>query len=409
MSLRTKQALILLLATVLPFALGGAAVNLVVAPAYRAVVGRASEQEARRIAEHLAWNLARDVARLEKLAAWTDVRGLARQASAAALQTGRVHDPDPGRRGLPPRARPPDPALAAAVAREFHWWQQTDPSAAEVFATDVRGRVIASSGRTPDTLQAEEDWWQQAFANGQGQAVLSGVSYDESAKVWAVSIAVPIVTDSAPGTQVVGILKAVLDVGRVFQDVTRAGMGGIDRALLADAQGRIVVSSFFARPLAQSLPKSALGRLRRQETGSLVDGKEDALLAWSAVPLDRLADVDGSRAALHVVTRRSAAEVFGPLRTVQAWMLAIGLATIAATMAFGYYLADVLVVRQIRTLAVGMRDLASGDFQHAAAVAERLLDRNGHTQRRDTAARQDRREPFSEDDAPAPAGLGGRG
>ena len=38
MSLRTKQALILLLATVLPFGLGGAAVHFVVAPAYRRAV-----------------------------------------------------------------------------------------------------------------------------------------------------------------------------------------------------------------------------------------------------------------------------------------------------------------------------------------------------------------------------------
>src|SRR3712207_6763008 len=92
MSLRTKQALILLLATVLPFAVGGAAMAFVVAPAYRRLVARTAEMETRRLSEHISWNLTRDIARLERLAAWNEVRRLAArvsvpQAGAARLQT----------------------------------------------------------------------------------------------------------------------------------------------------------------------------------------------------------------------------------------------------------------------------------------------------------------------------------
>jgi hypothetical protein len=272
--------------------------------------------------------------------------------------------------------------LTNAVARELYWWQQTDATAAEVFVTDARGRVIASSGRTSDDAQADEEWWQKAYADGKGRVYISQVSFDESARVWAVAIAVPVVADTTPRTRVVGVLKAELDVGRLFQDVTRAGMSGIDRALLVDGQGRIVVSSVPTRPLARTLRNPSVSRLQDGHAEYLVDRSEDALLAWSPVPLDRLADQGEAAGALYVVTRRSAAEAFGPLRRVQAWMLAIGFVTIAVTVAVGYYLADVLVVRQIRTLALGMRDLAGGDFVHARAVADRLLDGNGMPEER---------------------------
>jgi len=62
---------------------------------------------------------------------------------------------------------------------------------------------------------------------------------------------------------------------------------------------------------------------------------------------------------------------------VHRWMLVIGLLTIAAAVGLGYWLADRLVVRHIRTLAAGMRELARGDFEEAAAIAERLTGSNG--------------------------------
>jgi hypothetical protein len=39
----------------------------------------------------------------------------------------------------------------------------------------------------------------------------------------------------------------------------------------------------------------------------------------------------------------------------------------------GYWLAEVLMVRQIRRLAEGMRELALGDFSRAHAIADELV------------------------------------
>src|SRR5207237_9928259 len=109
MSLRTKQALILFLATVLPFAIGGAAMDLVVAPSYRRVVTGASAEVAQHLADHVAWSLERDVASLQRIAAWDRLRALARhppiQSAAEAEQLDRAW----------PRLSPDSPPVRAVL------------------------------------------------------------------------------------------------------------------------------------------------------------------------------------------------------------------------------------------------------------------------------------------------------
>src|SRR5437762_12145646 len=155
MSLRTKQALILFLATVLPFAIGGAAMDLVVAPSYRRVVQRASAEVAQHLADHVAWSLERDVASLQRIGAWDRLRALARQppvrSAAEAQELGREW----------PRLAPDSPPVRAVMENPVGWelwhWQQTDLAFLEVFATDARGYLIAASRKPSDFIQNDED------------------------------------------------------------------------------------------------------------------------------------------------------------------------------------------------------------------------------------------------------------
>lgn len=105
---------------------------------------------------------------------------------------------------------------------------------AEVFVTDVQGRVVAASGLTSDFVQRDERWWQEAFA---GLPNVSEVGIDESANTLSVSVAVPV--RGADGTAV-GALKAVLDISRLrpaLSDLAR----GWGYAQLVDERGRLIV------------------------------------------------------------------------------------------------------------------------------------------------------------------------
>jgi len=374
MSLRTKQSLILLLATVIPFALGAAAVELVVAPAYRAAVYRASVELTQRLVEHAAWNLGRDVSRLVRLSASRDLRAwpprLRRSPAEARALERRWPAPGEASASL-------KPLLENPAAEELRWWRQTNPGFLEVFATDTRGYVVAAASPPSDFLHADEAWWRHAYAQGRGRTYVSELIYDPDEREWVVEVAVPIFTDDTPGAPVVGVLKATLAADVVFQDVRIARIAESGAALLVAGDGQVVLSSD-ASAAAERLPEPLQRRAQSAESGVFRrrEAGEDSLYAWASVSLLRYCDVRlTAPPTLRVATRRSAEEAFGPLHLVQRSMLAIAVITICFAVLLGRWLAELLVVRHVRDLAAGMRELAEGDFEAAAARADDLLRR----------------------------------
>lgn len=78
------------------------------------------------------------------------------------------------------------------AALELKEFQKTFPSNVEVFITDVYGGQAGTTNRTSDYYQADEDWWQAAYNNGNGAVYISKPEFDESANALAVLIAMPI-------------------------------------------------------------------------------------------------------------------------------------------------------------------------------------------------------------------------
>jgi len=372
MSLRTKMAIILLVATVIPFVMGGAAVQLVVAPAYRTAVRRVAEEQTRRLAEQVAWNIGVEANRLEKLAAWSEMRDLTHkgalsQAEAEALERRWS--------ALSVSSDAVQPFIQNPIARELRWWRDTDAGVVEILATDAHGRLVASTGKTSDVLQADEYWWRAAFAGGQGRVYVSDVEPDPPTRTPAIQIAVPIYAEGAAGSKVVGVLKMTLDAPRILESVRLARLGDRGESLVADTRGTQLLAPPEGGLPARALTPSEFRTLRQAPVGSRIFPGDDGglLTAWARVAAVTVTQGSPIRMpGLYVITERSASEAFGPLWRVQQGMLFIGFVTVLIALAVGSWLADVLVVRQVRTLARGMRELARGDFQRAEAIADRL-------------------------------------
>lgn len=365
------MAIILLVATAIPFAMGGAAVHFVVAPAYRKAVRRVAEEQTRRLAEQVAWNIGVEASRLEKLAAWGEMRDLARegvpQPEAEALERRWA--------SLPVSSEEVRRFLHNPIARELRWWRDTDPGIAEIIATDAHGHLVAATGKTTDVLQGDERWWQNAFAAGQGKIYVSNVVPDRSARTSVIHIAVPVYDDGAPGSPVVGVLKMALDAPRVLESVRQARLGDSGEALVTDTRGVQLLAPPKGGLPNRTLTPAEFQYLLKEPLGSRIfPGDQGGLLtAWSRVD----ANTDDQAAPLrmpgmYVITQRSASEAFGPLWRVQSIMIVIGMVTMLLALAVGSWLAEVLVVRQVRTLARGMRELARGDFLRAEAIADHL-------------------------------------
>lgn len=87
-----------------------------------------------------------------------------------------------------------------------------DDENVEVFLTDRYGGLVASTDRTSDFYQADEDWWQAAYNGGQGGVYISEPVADESAGIeLAFQIAVPVFAQGAEGEgEVLGVLRSTI-------------------------------------------------------------------------------------------------------------------------------------------------------------------------------------------------------
>ena len=95
--------------------------------------------------------------------------------------------------------------LSNQAAFELLEFRQALPNHVEVFITDVYGGLVASTNRTSDYYQADEDWWQAAYNDGRGGVYMSEPEFDESAGALAVKIALPIYSDETG--KMIGILR----------------------------------------------------------------------------------------------------------------------------------------------------------------------------------------------------------
>jgi GAF domain-containing protein/HAMP domain-containing protein len=84
------------------------------------------------------------------------------------------------------------------------------PSHVEVFVTDIYGANVASTDITSDYYQADEEWWQKAYNNGQGAVFISQPIFDISTETLSLQMAVPIF--DSQNTNIIGILRTTVDL-----------------------------------------------------------------------------------------------------------------------------------------------------------------------------------------------------
>ena len=107
--------------------------------------------------------------------------------------------------------------LGNSASRYFTDITRGDPIYRELLLTDRDGRLVAASNLTSDYNQSDEDWWKRVMSGaGDGEATVSDVRWDDSARTYAMEIAVPVPgEDGRP----VGVLKAVADIREMLASV----------------------------------------------------------------------------------------------------------------------------------------------------------------------------------------------
>ena len=126
--------------------------------------------------------------------------------------------------------------LVNPLAATLHNFQDDAQVHAEVFITDVRGGTVASTNLLSDYYQADEEWWQRAWADGNGDFYISDPEFDESLDAQAILIALPI---RASG-EVIGILRTTLIIDSVAGLLSDLGFGESGRMMLYTSDGTLI-------------------------------------------------------------------------------------------------------------------------------------------------------------------------
>ncbi len=123
---------------------------------------------------------------------------------------------------------------SSGMARELI---REDSYVSEIFITDKLGGLIASSGKTSDFYQADEEWWQKAYNDGKGAVYIGSVEEDASSGTRAIPFAIPL---KAGDGSVVGVCKAIVKTEAFFAPLDRVRIGKTGSAFLVDNKGIII-------------------------------------------------------------------------------------------------------------------------------------------------------------------------
>jgi hypothetical protein len=110
--------------------------------------------------------------------------------------------------------------LENELSAELVRFKEKFPEHVEVFLTDRQGMNVASTNRTSDYYQGDEEWWQTAAHQG---VYIGQPEYDESSKTTAINMAAAIYAEN--GTDVVGVLRSTVDFSALAESLISGQFG----------------------------------------------------------------------------------------------------------------------------------------------------------------------------------------
>ncbi|MBI4830181.1 MAG: sensor histidine kinase [Candidatus Lindowbacteria bacterium] len=238
----------------------------------------------------------------------------------------------------------------------------------EIFVTDEKGALVGATGKTTDFYQADEDWWVDAFNNGNGRNIVQGVVFDESTQVNSITIAVP-VRDPASNT-VMGVLKVVVKTDYLFHSVNTLRMeeGGY-AGLIASSDGKLLAAS--ASDKIDRVSEDFWRKIVKEGNGwtNAVDRKNAQNVVGFAVVDTR--DIDGEARFLggkwHVFFNQGLRQASARISAMASKLFALGLGLVLILSVLGFYATN-WIVMPIRLLREEAQYIAQGDLGRRVEV-----------------------------------------
>lgn len=249
----------------------------------------------------------------------------------------------------------------------------------EIFVTDKFGGLVAASGKTTDFYQADEEWWQEAYAGGKGKIFVSRIEFDESTSAWTVTIAVP-VKDSAGN--IIGVCKNAIDTVRFFAPLEEAKIGRTGHAVLIDDKGTILFhvgikplsGKFLNSRELQQLFTNPQNWITINESHVHKD-KERVFVVYSDIVLPAAIEENIS---WKVCVGQREDEIFAPLYALVLQLMMVLVVLFSLMLPLGFIFGGIFV-KPIKKLHEGTERIGAGDLDYKVEIKtgdelERLAD-----------------------------------
>ncbi|HZT30628.1 MAG TPA: cache domain-containing protein [Bryobacteraceae bacterium] len=209
--------------------------------------------------------------------------------------------------------------LSSRASRLLRRYHDLDSRILRITVTDAKGVAVAASHKTLDYYQADEEYWQNIYAQGRGAVSLTDILYDEATKSNYIGIGLPIMEEGT--NRFIGTLDALVDVTTVFPVINRLQLGPTARTLLVKEDGTVISAPQV--DLAMKLKsgeyaavQEALGTVHGRERGYIVaelPNVGQTLIGFADTGLKR----DFRNLAWLVLVCQSTREAFAPVRVVE--------------------------------------------------------------------------------------------
>jgi len=247
--------------------------------------------------------------------------------------------------------------VSAGMASEI---VKENTAIAELFATDKFGGLVFSSGKTSDFYQADEEWWQKAYANGAGNTYIGQIELDKSSNVESVTIAVPL--KDGKGV-VIGIIKKILQTDSFFAPLTRVKIGKTGHAMLVNNDGMILCHHNRISIVDKFANSKVFKQLTKSKTGwsilkNIQPGNSDIFTCFAKIENEFLS---ANNTTWWVFINQEAKEIFLPLSSLLTETIVFTIFLLVLLAVFGIILGAVFMRPIIKlreaTDAISQRDL----------------------------------------------------
>ena len=250
-----------------------------------------------------------------------------------------------------------------AVADHLREYRQTYPENVEIFVTDRYGALLGATNPTSDYYQADEEWWQATYNNGQGAVYYSQPAYDTSSQSFSIDIGIPLYDRVTQ--ELVGVLRTTFDMETVVTllGAVQSGQTGNIELLLPDG-------TYLQAGGAQPAPENVVTGVPVNSATAIEINLEGIPSLVASVPVHTaeaaLADTI-SQLGWRVVAHQSSAEILAPVEAQAGTLLLVmGLVAVIATLT-SVFMSQVLV-RPIARLTTVAEKVAEGDLNTRAVV-----------------------------------------